>query len=43
MPMLTERAASQSHFIDLCEVLGQPKPTDIDLTLRGDDLTLCVL
>jgi len=27
---LTERAASQSHFLDLCDVLGHPKPSDID-------------
>ncbi len=29
---LTERSAAQSHFNDLCEVLGQPKPTDVDPT-----------
>ncbi|MGD9508471.1 MAG: class I SAM-dependent DNA methyltransferase, partial [Geminicoccaceae bacterium] len=27
---LTERAAAQSHFLDLCEVLGEQKPTDAD-------------
>lgn len=27
---LTESAASQSHFNDLCDVLGQPHPTDVD-------------
>ena len=27
---LTERAAAQSHFIDLCNVLGQPRPTAVD-------------
>jgi hypothetical protein len=27
---LTERAAAQSHFLDLCELLGQPKPADAD-------------
>jgi type II restriction/modification system DNA methylase subunit YeeA len=27
---LSERSASQSHFIDLCRVLGQPQPTDVD-------------
>jgi hypothetical protein len=27
---LSERAAAQSHFIDLCEVLGQPHPTAAD-------------
>lgn len=29
---LTERAASQSHFIDLCALLGEPTPTDADPT-----------
>ena len=29
---LSERAACQSHFADLCSVLGQPKPTDVDPT-----------
>ena len=29
---LTERAGSQSHFIDLCDILGEPRPTDIDHT-----------
>ncbi len=28
--LLTERAAAQSHFNDLCSVLGQPTPTDAD-------------
>lgn len=27
---LTERAAAQSHFIDLCRLLGEPAPTDAD-------------
>jgi hypothetical protein len=27
---LRERAASQSHFIDLCELLGQPRPAEVD-------------
>lgn len=27
---LKERSASQSHFNDLCELLGEPKPTDVD-------------
>jgi type II restriction/modification system DNA methylase subunit YeeA len=27
---LTERSAAQSHFIDLCDVLGQPRPADVD-------------
>jgi len=29
---LTERSAAQSHFIDLCEVLGQPHPAAADQT-----------
>ncbi len=29
---LTERASAQSHFIDLCALLGQPTPTDADPT-----------
>ena len=29
---LSERAASQQHFLDLCEILGQPKPADYDAT-----------
>lgn len=28
--ILTERPASQSHFLDLCRVLGVPAPTDVD-------------
>jgi type II restriction/modification system DNA methylase subunit YeeA len=32
---LTERAAAQSHFIDLCEVLDQPHPAAADQT--GDE------
>ena len=27
---LKERSASQSHFIDLCRLLGEPTPTDAD-------------
>ncbi len=27
---LNERAASQSHFIDLCRMLDEPTPSDID-------------
>jgi hypothetical protein len=34
---LTERAAAQSHFIDLCEVLHQPHPAAADQT--GDTYT----
>jgi type II restriction/modification system DNA methylase subunit YeeA len=29
---LTERAASHSHFLDLCALLGEPTPTDSDPT-----------
>ena len=29
---LTERSAAQSHFIDLCHLLGEPTPTDADPT-----------
>jgi len=29
---LTESSATQSHFNDLCEVLGHPKPLDVDKT-----------
>ena len=29
---LTERAASHSHFIDLCHLLDEPTPTDVDQT-----------
>src|SRR3954470_4527466 len=29
---LKERSASQSHFNDLCHMLGVPTPTDADLT-----------
>jgi type II restriction/modification system DNA methylase subunit YeeA len=28
----SERSASQEHFLDLCELLGHPKPADIDPT-----------
>jgi hypothetical protein len=34
---LSERAAAQSHFIDLCEVLGQPHPAAADQS--GDSYT----
>ena len=27
---LKESSAAQSHFNDLCALLGEPKPTDID-------------
>src|SRR4051794_24510086 len=29
---LSERAASQEHFIDLCHLLGQPTPAEADAT-----------
>jgi hypothetical protein len=29
---LTERAAAQQHFLDLCELVGHPKPAAADLT-----------
>ncbi len=29
---LSERAASQEHFIDLCRMLGQPTPAEHDST-----------
>ncbi len=34
---LTERAAAQSHFLDLCHVLKQPTPTNVDA--QGDSYT----
>ena len=34
---LTERSGAQSHFIDLCEVLGHPHPAAADQT--GDSFT----
>lgn len=34
---LSERSASQSHFNDLCTLLGVPKPTDADQ--RGSEYT----
>ena len=27
---LTERSASHQHFLDLCDLLGEPKPADAD-------------
>jgi hypothetical protein len=27
---LTERSAAQAHFLDLCELVGHPKPQDAD-------------
>jgi len=35
--VLTERSGAQSHFIDLCEVLGHPHPAAADQT--GDNFT----
>ncbi|MBS3735399.1 MAG: class I SAM-dependent DNA methyltransferase, partial [Phycisphaerae bacterium] len=29
---LSERSASQEHFIDLCRLLGQPTPAEVDAT-----------
>jgi len=34
---LSERAAAQSHFIDLCEILCQPRPAEVDQ--EGDSYT----
>ena len=34
---LSERSAAQSHFIDLCEVLGHPRPAAVDVT--GESFT----
>ena len=34
---LSERAASQEHFIDLCRLIGHPTPAAVDPT--GDDFT----
>jgi type II restriction/modification system DNA methylase subunit YeeA len=28
--VLSERSAAQSHFIDLCEILGEPRPAAVD-------------
>src|SRR5262245_45977185 len=27
---LSERSAAQQHFLDLCDLLGQPKPAEVD-------------
>jgi hypothetical protein len=29
---LTERSACQQHFLDLCDLLGEKKPADVDPT-----------
>jgi hypothetical protein len=34
---LTERSAAQQHFLDLCELVGHPKPAEVDKT--GDSFT----
>jgi type II restriction/modification system DNA methylase subunit YeeA len=34
---LTERSAAQAHFLDLCELVGHPKPQDADP--KGDSFT----
>src|SRR3954451_15967605 len=34
---LTERSAYQQHFLDLCELVGHPKPAEIDP--RGEFFT----
>ena len=34
---LTERSAAQQHFLDLCELVGHPKPAEIDPT--GESFT----
>ena len=34
---LSERSASQQHFLDLCEVLDHPKPAEVDAT--GESFT----
>jgi hypothetical protein len=33
---LTERAAAQSHFRDLCDLLGEEAPTDADPKMKRD-------
>ena len=34
---LTERSAAQQHFLDLCELVGHPKPAELDPT--GESFT----
>ena len=29
---LSERSAYQQYFLDLCDLLGQPKPAEVDKT-----------
>jgi hypothetical protein len=40
---LSERAASQSHFNDLCELSGQSTPTDHDATGAEYTFEKCVV
>ncbi len=40
---LSERAASQEHFIDLCRVLGQPTPAEHDPTGAEYTFEKCVV
>jgi hypothetical protein len=35
---LSERAASQEHFIDLCHLIGQPTPAEADATGESNRL-----
>lgn len=41
---LSERASAQSHFNDLCDMLGEPKPTDQRETESeyGFEVRLCI-
>ena len=34
---LSERSACQPHFLDLCELVGHPKPAEVDKT--GESFT----
>ncbi len=40
---LSERAASQDHFLDQCKMLGQPLPKDHDLTEKRKETDQRVL
>ena len=35
---LSERSAAQQHFLDLCELVGHPKPVEADKTGDQDVL-----
>jgi len=37
---LSERSAAQQHFLDLCELLGQPKPAAAKPSILGTRLGL---